>query len=374
MRLMATLLLVTASTGWSVTPSPNVSDQNGLAGVAIVSPGEAWAVGGAYSVINGASQERPLTEHLTGGAWQVVPAPAPSGTATDVLVSVAASSSADAWAVGGNYLPIDARASHPLVEHWNGTAWTMAAVPQQFGLAGFQAVAEGSPTDVWAVGNTGTRPRTGATTIYPLVEHYDGTAWTVVTTPLLTGVSLSGVAERAAGDVWAVGYTGTGQSGVVLHGTGGTWTQVAVPAPPGAVSWQFSGLARAPSGQLWAVGHGTAADGSTHGFAARFDGTTWSVQALPDRGTGYLYNTLSGIAAASDSDVWAGGNAGTGDQRFVTLAEHWNGTAWSVQPTPNVGTADGLDGVATNGTTAWAVGSTGTANTSTFHTLVERNG
>jgi hypothetical protein len=45
---------------------------------------------------------------------------------------------------------------------------------------------------------------------------------------------------------------------------------------------------------------------------------------------------LSGVSCASDKACTAVGDwmkAGTGKQ--VTLAEAWDGTAWTVQPTPN---------------------------------------
>ena len=70
-------------------------------------------------------------------------------------------------------------------------------------------------------------------------------------------------------------------------------------------------------------------------------------------------NNLLGVAATSATNAWAVGNYSDGSVD-LTLVLHWNGTAWKVQPTPNVGTMDNdLYGVAaTSSGNAWAVGLT----------------
>src|SRR5438105_3935499 len=58
----------------------------------------------------------------------------------------------------------------------------------------------------------------------------------------------------------------------------------------------------------------------------------WSVVSSPNSGTA---NGLHGVAAVSANDVWAVGeyNPGPGSR---TLTLHWDGTSWSVIPSPNV--------------------------------------
>jgi hypothetical protein len=65
---------------------------------------------------------------------------------------------------------------------------------------------------------------------------------------------------------------------------------------------------------------------------------------------------LRGTAAIADNDIWAVGDIATGNTTFQTLAEHFNGSAWSVVPTPAVqdGEFAAVDGVASND--VWAVG------------------
>src|SRR5260370_40423370 len=48
-------------------------------------------------------------------------------------------------------------------------------------------------------------------------------------------------------------------------------------------------------------------------------------------------SSLSATAAIADNDIWAVGDiAGSSSSSDVTLAEHFNGTSWSVVPTPSV--------------------------------------
>ena len=91
-----------------------------------------------------------------------------------------------------------------------------------------------------------------------------------------------------------------------------------------------------------------------------WNGSSWSIVPSPNVGAGN--NVLIGVAARSGSDIWAVGYyddiTGTIPIRH-TLWTHWNGAGWSVVPSANVGTGDNwlLGVVAPAGTTsAWAYG------------------
>jgi len=366
-----------AAGAWTVVPSADSATSDSLGSVSVLSSSDAWAAGSAYTVINGTLNEVPLIEHYTGGTWKAVPAPAPAGLNYSYLNDVAAISSSDVWAVGMGFAS-GQRASHALAEHYDGTAWTIVPVPQPYLRGDLSGLAARSSTDVWAVGSTATRTFSGVTTLYPLAEHYDGSAWSVQPTPALAHASLSSVTEISPTDVWAVG-DGPGADtahpqGLVLHYDGTAWSQVTVPAPavPAGGSWRLSDVT-STGGQVWAVGTTTSADSaSQHSFVLHYDGTAWSGTVLPDRGSAYTYQSLYGIAAASPTSIWVTGSASTGNQTSVTLAEHYDGTSWTVTPTPSPAPSAGLDGVATDGTTTWSVGSRTTASGSAFQTLIER--
>ena len=102
----------------------------------------------------------------------------------------------------------------------------------------------------------------------------------------------------------------------------------------------------------------------------RWNGTVWTVQ--PSLNPGEYGNSLSAVAALSPSNVWAVGVA-DGNQT-QTLIEYWNGTAWSVQPSPNPAPVSQLKGVAgTSATNVWAVGdrNLGDSHPDRYHTLIE---
>src|SRR6185503_297425 len=92
-----------------------------------------------------------------------------------------------------------------------------------------------------------------------------------------------------------------------------------------------------------------------------FNGGAWSIVPSPNVGAGN--NVLTGIAAHAANDVWAVGydddHSGTIPVR-KTVWMHWDGTRWSVVASPNTGNSDNtlLGVIAPAGTTdVWAWGS-----------------
>jgi hypothetical protein len=123
-----------------------------------------------------------------------------------------------------------------------------------------------SPKDAWAVGGLG---GVSGITDDTLIEHWNGSGWTLVKSPspFLGGNELSAVAAVSAKDIWAVGggnvisAKGTATA-LALHWDGATWEQVSTPSP-GAYNGLF-GIATVPgTGQLWAVGEKASASFSS---------------------------------------------------------------------------------------------------------------
>jgi hypothetical protein len=231
--------------GWKRTATPPLGGGARFNAVAAASTGDVWAVGSRQ----GRFGPLPLIEHWNGTAWSVV-------SDADISVEgalhgVAARAANDAWAVG-------ARGRQPLVKHWDGYRWSTVPVPGRAGVdSSLRAVAAVSVRDVWAVGANG------------LIEHYDGTAWKIVslvTLPELATVTLTGVAARGSDDVWAVGTTAAGLA-VTLHWDGYRWASV--PGPnPGTTSNSVAGVA-APVGGFTVVVGAQVSNGRTGGLAAR---------------------------------------------------------------------------------------------------------
>src|SRR5206468_1060229 len=124
---------------------------------------------------------------------------------SNFLYDVAVVNSNDIWAVG--YVGLDGNGngiSQTLTEHWNGTAWSVVTSPNQgTGANELFSVAVVNSSDVWAVG--GYYPGTG--NYQTLTEHWTGSAWAVVSSPSQGSSDnyLSDVAVVNSSDVWTVG-------------------------------------------------------------------------------------------------------------------------------------------------------------------------
>ena len=92
--------------------------------------------------------------------------------------------------------------------------------------------------------------------------------------------------------------------------------------------------------------------------AAATASVTWSTSFSPPPRSGYQ---VDGFAARSAVDVWAVGLRPGGRCQYQTLTQHWDGSAWTIVPSPsNTAVNSVLDGVTVTGTNqAWAIGTVG---------------
>jgi hypothetical protein len=361
-----------AAPGWTVVPSVDPSAAtNVLNGVAVRGSADAWAVGHFTAPDQDDDGLNMLTEHWNGSTWRQVPAPAVLHQ-DESLLAVGASSASDAWAVGFTK-GVGAAGRFPLAAHWNGTSWAIVPTPTQTGgsKSTLNGVVDLGPANAWAVG----RSRSATA----LAEHWDGTAWSVVPVPTPAGAStsqLGGISARSPSDIWAVGSVTTVVGTTVQtrtlaeHWNGTAWS--IVPTRNATTSNLLTGVAAVAANNVWAVGYTITTDGSNQPdrtLIEHWNGTAWSVVASPSPASN---DTLTGVAARSASDIWA---VGTRQDRSGaipidrTLTEHWNGSAWSVVASPNVGGNDNLlNAVAAVPGDVWAVGSSEVFD----HTLVLR--
>jgi hypothetical protein len=328
---------------WAVIASPNRStDLNDLAAVTAPAATDVWAVGWFR---NGSSQYRTLTEHFDGASWRAVRSPN-VGDSTNLLNGVDAVSGSDVWAVGQRTQ--GGSTSRTLTMHWGGSRWRVLASPNRGSannvLGGVAAIA---PNDVWAVGSA--RP----SQFTPLAEHFDGTAWSVVPVPDPGDGLLNAVAAVSPTDVWAVGAI-FDQAALVEHWNGQSWS--IVPTPNTIFEESLEAVAAVSASDVWAVGHA-----GSKTLVEHWNGQSWSIVPSPNPLPSNGNNILNGVVALSATNVWAVGTShdflqGGLDQ---TVTEHWNGSAWSIVVSPNVGTgSNALRGVTTDGSSGLiAVGS-----------------
>ncbi len=293
-------------------------------------------------------------------AWSVVPSPSPGPSVND-LNGVASVSANDVWAVGDF---INASGSkQTLIEHWDGTSWSVVASPNpSVSMNVLQAVTAIATNDVWAVGwfdNAQNIPRT-------LTLHWNGTNWSVVTSANSgTGSNfLFGVTAVSSSDVWAVGeFNNT--STLTEHWNGRKWSVVTSANPTGSNT--LNAVQAFSATDIWAVGQA-----STQTLIEQWNGMQWSVVPSPNL-TGN--NLLRGVAIVSATDIWAVGFviSSTGEQ---TLIEQWNGSSWSIVTSPNPSSLQNiLDAAAADPSSgqAWAVGNFVNDTTSVQQTLTEFN-
>jgi Bacterial Ig-like domain (group 3) len=262
----------------ALTPNPSPTS-NLLAGVSVVSGSNAWAVGSYNDATTGASKT--LVLHWNGTAWSKVKSPSPSSLFSE-LDGVSARSGSDAWAVG-RYWNVTASVWDSLVLHWNGTAWSKVKSPNP-GLSFSQlyGVSAVSGSDAWAVGSYDTSD--GGVT-KTLVLHWDGTAWSRVNSPSpgsgLNG--LTGVSAVSGGDAWAVGSSSSYDNPyvigtLILHWNGTAWTKVSSPSPS-SVSYNYlEGVSARSGSDAWAVGdYGDCATAlfKRATLVAHWNGTAW---------------------------------------------------------------------------------------------------
>ncbi len=267
------------------------------------------------------------------------------------LQGASALNNSDAWAVGSQIVDAGQPPAPAVAYHWNGTAWSLTPTPNLGEAVGLQAVSARSPTDAWAVGFTNLGPRDHGT----LIEHWNGSTWWVAQENAVTGqgVELNGVVDLSSTDAWAVG----GSSGLVEHRNGKTWSLVTLPDPNFTPATD-NAISAVSANDVWILGHTiNSATGLATSETLHFNGTSWTAVPLQQPNTtNFGLNSLSAISA---TDIWAVGQVRPGSTAAngTTLIEHYNGTAWSIVPSPTPGFDPTLTGVAgRSATDAYAVG------------------
>jgi hypothetical protein len=298
-----------------------------LLSVAASSAREAWSVG--YYTDGANTVEHTLVDHWDGRTWSTMVTPNTDCGVSNVLRSVASSSATNVWAVGihsDGYYNIA-----PLTEHWDGSSWSIVATPAVPGRDGeLSAVAVIDSADAWAVGSYVINDKDPQT----LTEHWDGRAWAVVPSPNQAGVesSLRAIVATNSRDVWAGGRKGTfiPQVPLLLHWNGVSWSTVSGAPPPPEMFGRWEGadvLGLSASGprDVWAVGSFFDLAGSgAYTLAEHWDGSTWSLTPIDAIIGSPRTHYFEGVTSFSTTDAWA-----IDPKNGV---KHWDGTRWTMAP------------------------------------------
>jgi len=287
-------------------------------------------------------------QSATADNWQIIVSSNGSRQVNE-LHSVSALAENDVWAAGVSY-NTERTLGSTLIEHWNGSGWSVVPSPNPSSFVNrINAVAAVSANDVWAVGTAPTSTDT------VLILHWNGTAWSVVPNPTngIPLINLAALAVISANDIWAVGsgLIGDESATATLHWNGTAWRVIPSPNVGPEVDNSLAGVSAVSSNDIWAVGTQqptNLTDPST--LILHWDGSAWTIVPNISPEGGHL---LAAAAVTSD-DVWA-----TGYSELGTLAEHWDGTSWSIVQTPNIRGGEPLflpSVVALNSNNVWAVG------------------
>jgi hypothetical protein len=288
-----------------------------LQGVSADAANDAWAVGWRSG---NDGVRKTLVEHWDGRTWATVPSPNRSPLHDDVLTDVAALSPTDVWAVGLYRAPAGFRT---LTLHWDGERWHHVPSPSGHHFSSLRSISAVGPDDIWAVGSI---TKHYGQWYRGLIEHWDGTSWSIVdsTTPRRRSGLINAVSAVSHDDIWASAGPGGGDATYSIYRYDGEWT------PQDIEGFEVSGrdISMDAPNDGWAVGAGT----------MHWDGSSWTWVAPP-------LNDLRAVSAISPTDAWVAG-AGTD-------FGHWDGTRWTKVPKPS-GEIYALDARTTDD--IWAVG------------------
>lgn len=275
-------------------------DGGSLLGIYAPTVSDAWGVGENDS---GGS----AYVHFNGSSWSSV-----SGPSIGPVASISGTSDSDLWVIGATQ-----------TAHYNGSSWTTypLAIPSGQTGAGFvigdtsSQIYAASATDAYAEVATFVNESTDQ-----ILEHFNGTAWSVVTSApniSVTGSTVYEVTGSGPDDVYVTANYNNDQSSEVVHFNGSTWSVESLPGTPFGVSVAVTG-----SGTAMALGY----DDSGNAYAAQVSGGAWSLVSLP-AGEGPLDSDLS-----SAGKVWTQMQTSAGADGPITLWEHTGSTWKQIKP------------------------------------------
>ncbi|GAA3341201.1 hypothetical protein GCM10020358_31650 [Amorphoplanes nipponensis] len=192
------------------------------------------------------------------------------------------------------------------------------------------------------------------------------TSWAVLSTPNRGVIAneLYGSAALSATSAWAAGSwydpNLAAPRTLIERWNGISWSTV---TSPNATPYynELRDIDATSATNAWAVGYANGAPGVNgqprNTLAMRWNGSRWSVVPTPQPGTNL--RQLYGVKAFGPSDAWSVGWYHDASFHGEALLLHWNGTAWTQVTAPDPGTSgNSLEAVAGAAPDdVWAVGS-----------------
>ncbi len=344
---------------WRITSTPNPTGEkkSQLKKISCASPGTCTGVG---DYTNSAGTLVTLAEAWNGEEWKEQATPNPTGAKESELDAVSCTAANTCTAVG-SFLN-SSGVFVPLAERWNGEAWSIQEPPSPTGakgsgLNGASCTSSSTCTAVGAYENS-----EGVYTMF--AEAWNGTSWSIKETPSPTGSKESQLLDVSCPSSSACVATGefmnsAGKWRPLAESWNGTaWSAQEPPIPTGATLPWPEGVSCTSSSSCEIVGSYDSSKEGLLALAEGWNGTTWSVQATPKPTGSGLSKLSGGVSCTSSTSCTAVGHYTQIEptEEGLTLAEHWNGTAWSIQSTlnPTGGSENTLLGVSCTSATECA--------------------
>jgi hypothetical protein len=297
---------------WSVvkSPDPPGSDGAALSSAACTSATNCVAVGDYFT---SSHTTLPAAERWNGSKWSVLSVPAPSGATDASLAAISCASTANCQAVGVS-------GENTLAESWNGSKWKIVSSPSP--VPGKPNVLSGvacpSTSECWAVGYYFPGDMSGA-----LTEKWNGSKWSVVSTPTSKSGQLVGDGCFSKSDCMAAGI-GDSLFAIAQRWSGSKWATTKPVKPGGATSSQLNAVSCA--GKSVCESAGTNSDQTA--LAEGWNGSKWALQSTPGV-SGSAFTDLTGISCVAVGNCWAVGVSETSAGAATPVIDHWNGKTWS---------------------------------------------
>jgi hypothetical protein len=357
---------------WAVVPTSSpTSSYNQLSGVSCASENACIAVGTSH-----AAGHSMFAELWDGSSWtlQQLP-PLPAASEMGALSGVSCVTKNACMTVG--YIQRANGSTLPLAESWNGTSWTAQTalpVPKSSTSSVLSAVSCASKADCVAVGSSDVAPAGDYVT---LAEAWNGATWSIEAThnpakasQLLAVSCLSATACTAVGSWQKPPPMGprSGTKVLVEAWDGENWVVQEAPPLPSSPYGQLSGVGCTSVSACIAVGY-SGLPGAAVPMAELWDGTAWAAEAAPGV-SGAQATQLYAVSCGSATVCTAVG-AGEFPSSTQTLVEAWDGSAWTVEPTPDP-SVNSLSTIScTAPATCTAAGYSYQASDNSYATLVE---
>jgi len=249
------------------------------------------------------------------------------------LLSVACTGTSNCWAVG-DYGDNDVLYSS-LAERWNGARWVVWKPPNPTTATALSAVSCVAASDCWAAGFSSSGPPSDSDS--PVAEYWDGHDWQVATPPSPSASSVFDAVDcTSRTNCWYVGSSAglaLIERWVDVTRQGPEWLVETTKNPSGATRSSLESVSCVTSSDCLAVGYYTNSSGADKTLAERWNGSKWTVEPTPNPSRSTI-NILTGLACPSSRNCTAVGYHADGSG-IRTLAEQWNGSRWKVKPTPN---------------------------------------